>query len=106
MGDDCPSAGAKLVNSVILTLLARGAMILITVLGLPMAGWMMQRSVSSFDDISKKVDTIRDQSFETGSTVKLIQQSQESQTRLIADHELRVRTLEQFNRYFPRVPQP
>lgn len=91
---DQASPGSKLVNSVALTLIARGAMILATVVGLPVAGFMLQRGVNTVDEVSQKIDTMRNQAFETNSTVKLIQQTQGMQTQIIADHEARVRTLE------------
>lgn len=93
--------GAKLVNSVILTLVARGAIIVATAVGLPAAGWMMNRAVESVDKISIKVDAIKDQSIETGGTLKLIQQSQDVQRRMIDDHEARVRVLENYSRNNP-----
>lgn len=89
-----PTSGEKLANNVMLTLVARSAMIFATVIGLPVAGWMMNRAVSSVDAISRKVDTIREQSLETNGALKLIQQSQQSQGQILADHETRVRVLE------------
>lgn len=96
MPDETP--GSKFANSVGLTLIARGAMIFATVVGLPIAGWMMNRAVDAVDKMVAKVDTIKEQSLETNGTVKLIQQTQGMQTQIIADHESRVRTLENLNR--------
>lgn len=96
MTDETP--GSKLVNSVTLTLVSRGAMIFATMVGLPIAGWMMNRAVDSVDQIKSKVDTIREQSLETNGNVKLIQLTQGVQTAIIADHEARVRSLEGINR--------
>lgn len=79
--------GEKLVNSVILTLIARAVIIV----GIPMASWMTIRAVTS-------IDTMKDQAFETNTTVKLIQQTQTSQTQIIADHEVRIRAVESLNR--------
>lgn len=87
-----------LVNSVALTLIARGAMILMTGVGFPIALWMMGRAVESVDKISNKVDVIREQSIETNGNVKMIQQAQVNQTQIIADHETRMRFLENYNR--------
>lgn len=93
----------KFTNSVAFTLVARGAMILATA-ALPIAGWMIQRSVNTVDSISAKIDTIHDQTVDTNVSIKLIQQSQESQGRLLADHEQRVRILENANRGWRAVP--
>src|SRR6266705_527991 len=100
MTDD--TAGSKLANSVTLTLVSRAAMIFATVIGLPVAGWMMNRAVDSVDKISSKMESIREQSLETNGNVKLIQLTQGVQTQIIADHEARVRALEGVN----RAPRP
>lgn len=94
---DIQTPGSKLVNNAILTIVARLAMI-VAAGSLPIAGWMVQRGVNTIDDVSKKIDTMRDQALETNGTVKLIQQTQGIQTQIIADHELRVRTLESISR--------
>ena len=92
-------ASEKLVNNSVLTLVARGMMIFATVVGLPIAGWMINRAVASVDSIAGKVDSMKDQASDTNGTVKLIQQTQTIQTSIIADHETRMRLLE-------RVPRP
>ena len=89
--------GNKLVNSVALTLFARISMIVASI-AIPAAGWMLQRGVSSVDEVSRKIDTMKEQALDTNGTVKLIQQTQTQQTQIIADHEVRVRSLEQFSR--------
>lgn len=86
-------SNTKLVDNVALTIIARGAIILATGVGLPGALWMMNRAVNSVDTISAKIDTLRDQAIETGGTVKLIQQLQGSQQRALDDHEARLRAL-------------
>lgn len=94
----------SLANNPLLTLVARFAMILAAA-ALPIAGWMIQRGVNSVDliseridknstELNRKVDAIKDQSTETGSNVKLIQQTQQVQGAVISDHETRVRLLE------------
>jgi hypothetical protein len=87
-------ARVKLVDSVFLTLIARGAIIIATLVALPLAGWMLNRAVDAVDRLSAKVDALREQSLDISGTVKLIQQSQDTQSRAIADHEARVRLLE------------
>ena len=82
--------GSKLVNSVILTLIARTAIILATA-ALPVVGYMMQ-------GISNKLDTLHDQSIQTNGVLELIRQSAMRRDQMIADHESRMRTLESFNR--------
>jgi hypothetical protein len=101
---DPDTTGKRLADNVALTLISRGAMIFATVIGLPIAGWMMNRAVASVDRIAEKVETIRDQSFQTSGTVKLIQQNQDVQTRTIYDHETRVRVLENYNRSRATTP--
>jgi hypothetical protein len=92
-----PSTSEKLVNNVALTLFARGAMVIGGIAG-PIAVWMMSHAVDVVDKIGNKVDTIREQSVETNGNVKLIQQTQVMQTQVLADHEARMRFLENFNR--------
>jgi hypothetical protein len=83
----------KLVNSAILTVVARFAMI--SAAGaLPIAGWMFQRGISTVDEVSRKIDAVRDLAIETGVTVKLIQQAQQIQGSIMTDHEGRIRLLE------------
>lgn len=83
----------NLAGSAIFTVIARTAMILATA-ALPVVGWLLQRSVNTVDEISRKVDTVNEKTVETNSTVKLIQQTQTMQGALIADHEGRIRGLE------------
>lgn len=91
------SGQEKIANSVTLILISRIATIL-AVGALPVAGWMIQRGISQIDVISTKIDTIKDQAFETNSTVKVIQQTQSLQTQIISDHETRMRVLENLSR--------
>ena len=93
MADD-RSASEKLVNSVALTLLSRLAMIVATGLVLPAALLMAQRGLSTVDEMSKKIDAMRDQGFETTALIRSLQQMQDVQARTVADHETRVRMLE------------
>jgi hypothetical protein len=81
------TAGAKLVDSVALTLFSRFASIVATSLILPVAFWMGSRGVSTIDEISKKIDAMREVSIE--QTVEI-----RAQQRILADHEARVRVLE------------
>lgn len=83
----------KFANSVSLTIISRLGMIFAS-LALPIVGWMIQRGVSTVDDVGRKVDTLSVQSVETNGTVKMIQQTQAIQTQIIADHEARMRLLE------------
>lgn len=96
------SGQEKIANSVTLILMSRIAMI-VSVGALPVAGWMIQRGISQIDVISAKIDTLKDQAVETATSAKLIQQTLTIQTQMIADHEVRVRVLE--NRV-PRAPPP
>jgi hypothetical protein len=90
------ATGAKLVSNVWVTLIARFAIIGATCF-MPIAGWLMVRAVNSVDQIASKVDSIGEREQDTNFTVKLIQQTQNQQTGIIADHESRVRTLEKIN---------
>lgn len=98
---DAESSSEKMARNALFAVISRSAMIFATAVGLPAAAWMMNRAVSSVDIVSAKVDAIRDQSIETGGTMKLIQQSQETQSRMLADHEARVRVLENYYRNAP-----
>ena len=90
------SNGDKIANNVWLTIISRFAMICATA-ALPIAGWMMQRGISTIDRVGDKVDAVRDQINETNGTIRLIQQTQQVQNSIIADHEARVRMLERIN---------
>lgn len=85
--------GDRLVNSAILTIIARLAMV--TAAGaMPIAGWMLQRSINTVDEVSRKIDSVRDLATETSNNVKLIQQALQLQTSAVQDHETRLRLLE------------
>lgn len=91
---DSPTSATKLANNVIITLVARGAMIFGATVGLPVVGWMLQHSINVIDAMTAKIDTIQVQTFETSGTIRLIQQTQVVQSQILADHEARVRVLE------------
>jgi hypothetical protein len=91
-------ANGKLVDNVMLTLVARIAIIAATAIGLPVAGWMMNRAVSSVDSISEKIDKVREQAVETNGTIKLLQQLQTADHQMLSDHEFRLRGVEQASR--------
>ena len=95
---DTNTNASKLVNSAILTLIARGAMIFGVTIGLPICGWMLQHSINIIDAMTAKIDTIQVQTYETSSTIRLLQQTQGAQAQILADHEARVRALENLNR--------
>lgn len=95
---DSPTNASKLVNSAVLTLIARGAMIFGMTVGFPIVGWMLQHSINIIDAMTTKIDTIQMQTYETSSTIRLIQQTQQAQAQILADHEARVRSLENLNR--------
>ena len=65
-----------------------------TSLVLPAALLMLQRGLSTVDEMSKKIDAMHDQGFETTAAIRTLQQMQEVQARTVADHEARVRQLE------------
>lgn len=88
-----PNGNGKLVNSAILTIVARFAMI-IAASAVPVAGWIATRGINTVDEISRKLDAVRDVALETGLNVKLIQQTQTLQGAALADHETRMRLLE------------
>jgi hypothetical protein len=54
------TASEKLVNSVALTLIARVAMVVATGLILPLALVIGQRGLSTVDEISRKIDSMRE----------------------------------------------
>ena len=89
------TASAKLVDSVALILTARVAMIV----ALPVACWMGNRLVATVDEISKKIDSMKETSIE--QTVKI-----RAQQRILADHEARVRVLEAAGRVAQPITRP
>jgi hypothetical protein len=95
------TASEKLVESVTLTLFSRVAMILATGLILPVALWLGARAVSTIDEISKKIDSMRVSSVEQAADIRALrEQANETSGELralrgeSADHEARVRVLE------------
>jgi hypothetical protein len=93
------TASEKLVDSVALTLFARVAMIVATSLILPVAIWMGNRGISTIDEISKKIDAMKEVSIE--QTVEI-----RAQQRILADHEARVRVLEAAGRVAQPMARP
>ena len=93
------TASAKLVDSVALTLFARVAMIIATSLILPVAIWMGNRGISTIDEISKKLDAMKEASIEQAVEVR-------AQARILADHETRVRMLEAAGRVTTPIGRP
>ena len=93
------TASAKLVDSVALTLFARVAMIVATSLILPVAIWMGNRGVSTIDEISKKIDAMKEVSIEQSVEIR-------AQQRILADHEARVRMLEAAGRVTTPIGRP
>jgi hypothetical protein len=93
------TASAKLVDSVALTLFARVAMIVATSLILPIALWMGGRGVSAIDEISKKIDAMKEASIEQAVEIR-------AQQRILADHEARVRMLEAAGRVATPIGRP
>lgn len=101
MAEAGKTAGEKLVDSVALTLFSRGAMIVATSLILPVALWMGSRSVSTIDEISKKLDTMKEASIEQAADIRALRAESTAlraesiaQQRILAEHEARVRVLE------------
>ena len=74
------TASAKLVDSVALTLFARVAMIIATSLILPVAIWMGNRGISTIDEISKKIDAMKEVSIEQSVEMR-------AQQRILADQQ-------------------
>ena len=89
------TASAKLVDSVALTLTARVAMII----AMPVAFWMGSRVVATVDEISKKLDLMKEASIEQSLEIR-------AQQRTLADHEARVRVLEAAGRVAQPITRP
>ena len=87
----------KLFDNAMLTLISRLAIIAASAL-FPVVGFLgafaINRAVTSFDDLGKKIDQTHEQEADTNSTLKLVQAEQAAQGAMLSDHELRVRHLE------------
>ena len=92
-------------NSTVLRLISRLALLGITII-VPIIGWVVQRGVTTIDEVSHKVDALHDQSVEANGHLKLIQEKQFQQSTIIADHEARMRFLENLRRYQPPLRLP
>jgi hypothetical protein len=101
MAEAGKTASEKLVDSVALTLFSRVAMVVATSLILPVALWMGSRGVSAIDEISKKIDTMKEASIEQSAEIRALRVETSAQQRILADHEARVRMLENANRPRP-----
>jgi len=88
------TASAKLVDSVALTLFARIAGIIATGLILPIALWMGSRGFSTVDEISRKLDNMKEASIEQSAEIRALRVEGAAQQKILADHEARVRVLE------------
>jgi hypothetical protein len=99
MADAEKTASAKLVDSVALTLFARVAMIVATSLFLSAALWIGNRGVSTIDEISRKLDAMKEASIAQAAEVR-------AQQRILADHETRVRVLEAAGRVTTPIGRP
>ena len=93
------TASAKLVGSVALTLFARIAIVIATSLILPVAIWMGNRGIATIDEISKKIDAMKETSIEQAVEMR-------AQQRILADHEARVRVLEAAGRVTTPIGRP
>jgi hypothetical protein len=107
------TASAKLVDSVALTLFARVAMIVATGLILPIALWLGARGVSTIDEISKKIDAMREASIEQSADIRALREQanetsaqNRAQQKMLDDHEIRVRLLEAARRANPPIARP
>jgi hypothetical protein len=93
------TASEKLVASVALTLIARVAIVVATSVILPIALWMGSRGVATIDEISKKLDVMKEASIEQSVEMR-------AQQRILADHEARVRVLEAAGRVTQPITRP
>ena len=106
MAEQEKTASEKLVESVTLTLFSRVAMILATGLILPIALWLGARAVSTIDDISKKIDAMREASIEQSADIRALRVESVEQQRTLSDHEARVHVLEAAGRANPPMARP
>src|SRR3979490_323862 len=100
------TASEKLVNNVILTLVARGAIVLATGLVLPLALMMGQRAVSNIDEIAKKLHAMRARAFETSAASQMLKTVSTLQGQILSDHEARVPMLEASTRRAEPISRP
>ena len=98
--------GEKLANSVALTLFARVAMLIATGLILPAALWMGNRGVSTIDEISKKIDAMKEASIEDRGEIRALRAESSAQQKILTDHEIRVRELERAGRISQPLARP
>jgi hypothetical protein len=106
MADQEKTASEKLVNSVALTLFARVAMLIATGLILPAALWMGNRGVSTIDEISKKIDAMKEASIEDRGEIRALRAESSAQQKILTDHEIRVRELERAGRISQPLARP
>jgi len=80
------------VHNEIFILIARGAMVLVAGVGVPVAGWMLNRVFMSIDNVTQlsQVHTVQLDHIQT-----TVMDHVDYLTRAVGDHEQRIRTLEQ-----------
>jgi len=89
----------KAAENAVLKLTARIAIVLASLIGVPGAGWLITRAVSSIDDLTKAVEMVDHKVTKVEAKVGLIEQKVTDTVDAEKDHEIRLRHLEQ-----PRVP--
>jgi len=106
MADQEKTASERLADSVALRLWARVAMVIATGLILPAALWMGNRGVSTVDEISRKIDTMKEASIEVRGEIRALREQSDAQKQILADHEARVRELERLGRTAASIARP
>lgn len=106
------TAARQLVENVLFTLIARSSMLLVAGIGLPVAGWLSLRVVSTQDSILNKIDKINAaiaegkvsdalQAAELKSLSVSVAQSHAVMLEELKDHETRIRVLERAHEIKP-----
>lgn len=89
--DDLDNAVPKIARNEMFYFIARGCMIFATVVGMPMAGWMLSR-------VTGQIDKIEQSQFEQTITLRVLSatlnEKLEGGIKTLSDHELRIRGLE------------
>src|SRR5437016_1987773 len=98
MAETDKTASEKLADSVALRLLGRLSMVIATSVILPAALLLGSRGLDTIDGISKKLDAMKEASIEQAGEIKALRVQSTTQQQILADHEARVRVLENVNR--------
>lgn len=81
----------KIARNELFYFVARASTLMATLIGLPIAGWMLSRAITQADLLSLQVSA---QTIELRVLTATLKEQRDQDVRQLTDHELRIRALE------------